>query len=337
MAVATGDKTATIFVTGEIDEDTVLEMVTDLEACKSEGVSEITIQINSPGGSVKDGMALYDAVTALTNIRTKAFITGVCASAATYLALACDTVTIAVNADFMIHECFGGIAGDLKTLETGLDYFKNLRSRVIAIYCAKTGKTPEEIEVIMGEAKFLDAKKAMELGFVDYIEGEEQEKEHEEMPEPNEERTENEPLMEDACEKKVKNFWSMESIKNFLKQNNISMIKVEEQDVATNEDIVNSLTYQVKELETQLEAMNKSYNELKQAKLASDAEVNERISVEVANRIASLGYATNELPAPTKNKVMTQEEFRSELKNIYTNKGLVAAQEFIQNHPLYNI
>lgn len=338
MAVATGEQTATIFVTGEIDEDTVITVATDLETCKVENVTEITFQINSPGGSVKDGMALYDAVTALSGIRTKAFVTGVCASAATYLALACDTVVMAANADFMVHECFGGLAGDLKALETGLEYFKNLRSRVIAIYCAKTGKTPEEIETVMDEAKFLNAKTAVSLGFVDFIEGDEKENEKEEMPEPEEKRTEDKPLVEDACKKNnPKNFWSMEAIKNFLKDNNISLIKVEEQDTATQEDIVNSLTAKVKDLEGKLEAVNKSYNELKQVKFASDEEIKNKISIEVANRIASMGYASDSLPAPAKNKALTQEEFRNELKNIYTNQGLVAAEQFIQNHPLYNI
>lgn len=148
MAVATGEETATVFITGEVEEYGVVELVQDIEACKAKGVSEITFQINSPGGSVKDGLAMYDAISALTNIRTKAYITGVCASAATYPALACDTVVIAASANFMVHECFGGIAGDLNSLETGLEYFKNLREQVIAIYCSKPGLLPVRLRTL---------------------------------------------------------------------------------------------------------------------------------------------------------------------------------------------
>ena len=74
QVIASGEEAAKIFVTGDITEETVVELTKDLELCKNSGVKKITFCVNSPGGSVSDGMALYDLVVSLADIETEAEI-----------------------------------------------------------------------------------------------------------------------------------------------------------------------------------------------------------------------------------------------------------------------
>lgn len=188
----------------------------------------------------------------------------------------------------------------------------------------------------MAKARFLSAQEALELRFVDIVEGQagEEEKPAEE-PSEAEEGHEPEATPKQETEK-PRNFWSIDTLKNFLTKHNISMILPETDETARQEDVVNSLTAQVKDLEARLEATNKSYTELQDRLAAREADIANRIEMEVATRIASMGYAANSLPAPERERQMTPDEFKAKLKAIYTSNGLAAATQFVQDNPLYN-
>lgn len=342
--VNAGNEAAKIFVTGDITEATVTELTKDIELCKNSGVKTITFCINSPGGSVSDGMALYDIVCTLNDVETIAEIQGLCASAATYLPLACDKIVMHNNSDFMIHEPQGGFYGTVQQAEADLEYFNTLRERIIALYCSRTNKTPEEIEVLLGEAKFLNAKTCKELGFIDEIIGEDEEPEQteEEQPEQTEEKPaedangpenkeeqvdEGSDEDENKC-KKPNNLFSFENIIALLKKNNISMIKAEDDEFAKQEEVVNSLTEKVKNLELQLDAKQKSYDEMVNRLEDTKKDFDKKLQMAVADKIASFGYDNSAIPAPEKCKKMTDVEFQNALKEIYTTKGYKAAEEF---------
>lgn len=335
---------AKIFVTGDICEETVLNLTKDLEMCKDAGVKRLTFIINSPGGSVSDGMALYDMVSALNDIETVAELTGVCASAATYLPLACDIVRMNKNCDFMIHEPQGGFYGTIQQAEADLEYFSTLRDRIIALYCSKTNKSPEEIEVLLGEAKFLNAKTCKDLGFIDEIIGdveeeqeeekqeqeEEKQEDNQEEPEKTEEETEEEE--EEKTENKVEkptNLFSLDGIIALLKKNNISLIKATDDEFAKQEEVVNSLTAKVKDLETELEAKNKSYDEMVNRLEETKKDIDNKIQVAVADKIASFGYNPETIPAPEKVKDLSDDDFKNVLKETYKLKGEKAAQDLV--------
>lgn len=344
QAINIGDESAKIFVTGDVTEETVVELNKDIELCKTSGIKQITFCINSPGGSVSDGMALYDLVVALSDIETVAEIQGLCASAATYLPLACDVIKIHKNADMMLHEPEGGFYGTLKQAEADVEYFSTLRDRIIALYASRTGKSPADIEVILEEARFLNAKECLDLKLVDEIIGEdEEEPEQSEETEPAEQEEEpkdegsatDEGSSEETNEvedkvEKPSNFFSFENIVSFLKKNNISMIKASDDEFAQQEEIVNSLTNKVKDLEIALEAKEKSYNEIVNRLEDTKKDFDKKLQVAVADKISSFGYESSSIPAPEKAKNLSDKEFQNMLKDVYVTKGYQAAMNIVK-------
>ncbi len=325
-----GNESAKVFITGEICEETVTELQKDIEICKNAGVKAITFCINSPGGSVSDGIACYDIVSALNDIETTAEILGICASAATYLPMACDRITMHANSDFMIHECSGGFFGTLKTATADLAYFATLCERVVAIYCARTGLTVDEVNDLMEKAEFMNAKRCKELLFIDeiIIDGEEEKKEerkpeeHPENPKPEEEK-----MPDDETQH---NFFSLKNLIGILKANNISFVKAENDEFASQVEINNALTEKVKNLESQLEAKQKSYDEIVNRLEEQKKDIDKQIQNAVANKIASMGYR-DELPMPEKSKKMTDGEFRNALIEVYRSQGYEAAAKFTKS------
>lgn len=350
-AVRAGEDGAKVFITGDVDEYMVLELIEDIEICKGAGIKHITFIINSPGGCVSDGMALYDTISSLSEIETVAEIQGICASAATYAAMACDKITIAPSASMMIHEPSGGIAGNLTELQADMEYFIDLRNRIIAIYAARMGVEPAEVERIMGEAKFLDAQKCKDLHLVDEILGvENQEEKPEEKPEeeqqeeqqeeetpetPEQEKTDDGTSdVDDAgtSDDKTENH-NIFSIKNFikyLKKNKISVIKAEDDEFAAQNDVIASLKNELASLKTELEAKNKSYEGMVNQLAETKRDIDKRIQLEVCNRIASMGLTQNDLPQPSaRNNIMDDGEFKNKLREVYLTQGYAAAQNLV--------
>lgn len=327
QAVA-GREGAKIFITGDVNEEMVRELQKDLEVCKNAGVKSITFCINSPGGSVSDGMAMYDIVSALNDIETTAEIQGLCASAATYLPMACDCIVIHANSDMMLHQAEGGFYGTLKTASADLAYFESLCERMVAIYCARTGLTPDEINEILDKAEFLNAKRCKELNLVDEIIGEamEGEKPEGEKQEPEGE----EKTGEGENEEKPSNFFSLKNLIGILKANNISFVKAENDEYASEAEVNNALAEKVKNLESRLEAKQKSYDEIVNRLVEQKKDIDKQIQNAVANKIASMGYR-DELPMPEKSKKMTDGEFRNALIEVYRNQGYEAAAKFTKS------
>lgn len=347
-AVYAGEDSAKVFITGDVDETMVLELNEDIELCKGAGIKNITFIINSPGGCVSDGMALYDLINSLTSIETVAEIQGICASAATYAALACDYITIQPNANMMIHEPTGGIAGNLNELEADLEYFVDLRNRIIAIYASRMGVDATEVERIMGEAKFLDAKTCKSLNLVDKILGTEETPEvmrdennadaadygedegsTEAVDEGSTEETEETEETEDECKKKNHSIFSLKNFVDFLKKNKISVIKAEDDEFAPQNDVVESLKNELSTLKTELEAKQKSYDEMVNRLEEVKQDVDKRIQLEVCNRLSAMGATPTELPQPARTARMDNSEFKAKLREIYTTQGYEAAQNFV--------
>lgn len=326
--IGSGNDTAKVFVTGDICSDSVVELTKDIEMCKNLGIKEITFVINSPGGSVSDGMAMYDIVSGLTGeITTIAEIQGICASAATYLPLACDKIRIHANSDMMLHEPEGGFYGTLITATADIEYFATLRTRIIALYAARTGLTPAQIEDILGAAKFLNAKRCKELNLVDEIIGETPESEEEKKEDETEEQREEEH--ETHEEERGGIVMTLKNLLSLLKQNNISFVQSVNDEYADQTEVVNTLNGKVKDLEAQLEAKEKSYNEMMNRIELDKQDFEQRVAVEVANRIAAMGYR-DELPTPETGKVMTDAEFTNALRQIYHKEGYAAANKFAE-------
>jgi ATP-dependent protease ClpP protease subunit len=133
---------------------------------------EIRLLINSAGGSVTEGMAIYSLLTEQrrAGVKVTARIDGLCASIATLIALAADTVEMAEGAYFMIHEPSGGSgSGTSKDLRATADLLDRMREQMLALYAAKTGKPVEELAAMCAAETWFTAAEAKAIGFVQTV------------------------------------------------------------------------------------------------------------------------------------------------------------------------
>ncbi len=131
----------------------------------------ITLRINSPGGDVFEAQAIYNLLKAYKG-KITAHIDGLCASAATLVACAAETITMPANSLFMIHNpaCFfmGGEAADFRKTADMLD---SVKETIINVYLSKTkGKIAvETIRQLMDEETWMTSAEALENGFIDEV------------------------------------------------------------------------------------------------------------------------------------------------------------------------
>lgn len=141
----------------------------DIEALGN--VSEINVRINSVGGSIFDGLAIYNVLKnhpAKVNVH----IDGVALSMASGVSQAGDRVSMASNGLFMLHNPQAFVAGDSETLRKQAEVLDTTREALAMAYANKSGKTKEDIMAMMHDETWMTAAEARSAGFVDEIAGE---------------------------------------------------------------------------------------------------------------------------------------------------------------------
>ena len=140
-----------------------------IEEIKEISTENILLRINSPGGSVIDGLAIHDAIKRAPQ-KITAQIEGLAASIASIIALAADEVTMSQNSLFMIHNVWGGETGGAKDMRKAADLMEKMGDRLVNIYVSKTGKDESEVRNWMDEETWFTAEEALAAGFIDYVE-----------------------------------------------------------------------------------------------------------------------------------------------------------------------
>jgi len=170
---AAGESEAELLVYGDIGESwwgESVEAKDTAEQLSALDVETITVRINSYGGSVSDGVAIFNALRyhpAAINVR----IDGVAVSIASLIAMAGDTVEMAENALFMVHAPWGGLAGNSKEMREYADVLDTYAKAMSSSYMRKTGQSSETIMDLLtdGEDHWYTAEEAVDFGFVDEI------------------------------------------------------------------------------------------------------------------------------------------------------------------------
>lgn len=139
--------------------------VKDINQVKSK---TINLHINSPGGSVFDGIAIYNALKQHTS-EIVTYIEGLAASSASIVALAGDKIYMAENAFYMIHEPWVLAVGDSTELRKTAELLDKIRSVMVTTYANKTQKDKEEIENWIKAETWFTAQEAKDAGFIDEI------------------------------------------------------------------------------------------------------------------------------------------------------------------------
>ena len=159
--------TADVYIFDEIGTYgvTAQEFITDIKDLKD---TPINLRINSLGGDVFDGMAMYNVIKR-REAKTTVYIEGIAASIATIIALGADEVVMAENSLFMIHNAWGGTMGESKDMRKTADTLDKITSELTDIYRKKTGLSYDALAEMMDEETWLNANEAYELGFIDTI------------------------------------------------------------------------------------------------------------------------------------------------------------------------
>lgn len=140
------------------------------ELKKVGAVKDLDIFINSPGGGVFEGFAIYNQLMRHPAKKT-VFVDGVAASIASVIMLAGERRVVAENADVMIHDPWGIGFGNSRDMRKVADTLDQIRDNVLDTYFSRTGYDRAKLSQMMADETWFDAKKSLEMGFATEIAG----------------------------------------------------------------------------------------------------------------------------------------------------------------------
>lgn len=135
------------------------------ELAEFDDVDEITLRIDSPGGSVFAGIGLYSYLKD-HKAKKKVYIDGMCGSIATVIAMAGDEIYMNNASQFMIHNPWTIAMGEAKELRHDAEVLEGLKDSIINAYMTKTKLTKAELEKAMDKSTYYRAEQALEAGFI---------------------------------------------------------------------------------------------------------------------------------------------------------------------------
>lgn len=159
-----------IILSGEIDDNLSNVIVAQLLYLDSINNDDINLYINSPGGSITAGMAIYDTMNFVkSNVST--ICIGMAASMGAFLlSSGCPGKRFCLpNSEVMIHQPLGGAQGQATEIKIAAERILKLKSKLNSILASNTGKDIETIEHDTERDYFLDSNEALEYGLIDKI------------------------------------------------------------------------------------------------------------------------------------------------------------------------
>ena len=167
----TGAEERILELSGTIAEDSWFDDDVTPQLFKDElnsGTGDITVWINSPGGDCVAAAQIYNM---LSNYKGKVTvkIDGIAASAASVIAMAGDTVLVSPVSMLMIHNPATIAWGDHAEMQKAMDMLSEVKESIINAYVLKTGLSRPKLSHLMDAETWMDANKAVELGFADEI------------------------------------------------------------------------------------------------------------------------------------------------------------------------
>lgn len=139
---------------------------------RSIGKNDVTVNINSPGGDMFEGLAIYNLLrehSAAVTVK----VMGIAASAASIIAMAGDKVLMGTGSMLMIHNAWGLVIGNRHDFADAADVFKTFDGSMAAIYADRTGKKVDDILAMLdgptraSDGTYMTAAEAIDMGFAD--------------------------------------------------------------------------------------------------------------------------------------------------------------------------
>ena len=160
-----------IFLTGEINDEVANSIVAQLIYLEGKNPDkEISLYINSPGGSVSAGLAIYDTMNFI-KCDVSTICIGLAASMGAFL-LSSGTKGkryALANSEIMIHQPLGGAHGQASDIEIQANHIKRIKEKINKILSQNTGKDLAQVEKDTDRDNYMTAEQAKEYGLVDKI------------------------------------------------------------------------------------------------------------------------------------------------------------------------
>jgi len=173
VAAATDDSTITMFeVIGEdwwTGGGVTAKRIS--AALRSIGERDVTVKINSPGGDMFEGIAIYNLLRGHP-AKVTVEVLGWAASAASIIAMAGDEIRMGLGTFMMVHNAWGVVVGNRHDMREGADLFDGFDAAIADIYEARTGTARAEIVKLMDAETFMGPSDAVKNGFADVVDNE---------------------------------------------------------------------------------------------------------------------------------------------------------------------
>lgn len=156
-----------LYLHDEIDEATAERLIKGLHMLEDAGKGSIEVWINSPGGSVPDALAIYDALR-MSPCVIRTIGVGMVASAATYIFMAGQERSISPHCEFMVHPMLPAFDGSMPDVEIEMDRCKLLEKQIIKIYVSRTKKSRPYWAAIKRD-RYFSPEECVEFGIADEI------------------------------------------------------------------------------------------------------------------------------------------------------------------------
>lgn len=159
-----------IHYTDEVNSKTADALISELRYLDSIGDEDIILYINSPGGCVTDGLAIYDCIEDLhSDVVT--IVHGMAASMGAFLLCAGTKGKrfASPNSEVMIHQPLGGMQGQASDIKIHAERILKMKEKLNRIFAEKTGKPYEQVCIDTDRDNFLSAEEALDYGIVDHI------------------------------------------------------------------------------------------------------------------------------------------------------------------------
>lgn len=131
-------------------------------------LDRITVRLNSPGGDVFDGVAIYN-ILKNNPARVVVNIDGLAASIASIIAMAGDEINMAGNAFMMIHRAWGITVGNSQDMAEMSETLEKLDGTLAGTYTKRTGLGWDKVSELMAAETWMNAQEALDYGFVDMV------------------------------------------------------------------------------------------------------------------------------------------------------------------------
>lgn len=163
-------KNRVVYLSGEVNSDSAVSIISQLRFLASKSDRDIYMFINSPGGSVSDGLAIYDVMNQISCDVVTVSV-GMSASMGSFLlaAGAPGKRYAAPSAEIMIHQPLGGVQGQATDILLVAEHIQKIKSKLAGILAEECNKPIKTVIKDMERDYWLSAEEAVEYGLADYV------------------------------------------------------------------------------------------------------------------------------------------------------------------------